>query len=225
MPVEKKSLTIDPGIELDSETLRKFLGHYALPGEVVRSTNARFMGESDADAAARRARAGEGPFTVKETRVHAHNGDDNSVMVSYLFEGVEGLHNAKAFGDDGEPIHGTGVLLGSSGSMWFVPTEMVEDATVAVDAPIQIEPSLPRSARYAFAVADETLSIPEDQAGYVNDEAFVAAMESEPLSGEFSMSRRSDGSVVLVYQSWTVDASEAERDVAKTAIGTAGPRP
>lgn len=214
-----KTLTIERGAEIDDETRRKFLAHYALPGETVRPTKSRFAGETVADVQARLERFGAGPFLVRET--HVHDVERGTARISYAFEGREGLHNAHLFHDDGEPIHGYGVLIVSEGTPWFVELDGVSDAPKALGEPIELERSMPRSARYAFGVADGVVAQEPGQFAYATDEAFMESLETEPLSGEFSMSRQDDGKVVLVYQSFITDSIAADREAALGAIAIA----
>lgn len=210
-----KTLTIAPDVTLETEELRRIVGHYALPGETVRIAEVKFSGESAEESETRKA-----PFRGKDMKVaetHVVAAGTGAVKVVYSFEGVEGLHNARAFGDVGEAFHSYGVLITRDAETWFVPFPDSAEETGHPETPFKVAKDLPRSAKFCLAVADDTLAIDKEDAAYTDEASFFSKLSEEPICGEFSFNKH-DGETYLAYSPWMSDPAKAEVDAAVAAI-------
>lgn len=206
-------IVVSEGVEATPEMLRRVEGRYFLPGEKVRLLPGdRCHDESPSTAAARRSSLpAELDLVIAETRLM--RGEAGDPIVAYMFEGIDGVHRADAFGSRLELLWHYGVLIQRAGITFLVPLDdRAEQVTEAAGPAIPITVELPRSARYAFGIGDG----PEDGA------VFFAALETEPMIGEFHVLRDEEGTATLAYSTWTSSASEAEMAIAEEAISEAG---
>lgn len=206
-------IVVTEGVEATPEMLRTVEGRYFLPGEKVRLLPGdRCHDESQSAATARRATLpADIDLVVSETRLML--GESGDPTVAYLFEGLEGVHRADAFGHGRALLWHYGVLIQRAGSTFLVPLDPeTESLTEALDATIAIDGTLIRSARYAFGLGD----------GYDEAAIFFAALETAPMIGEFHVLLNDDGTAALAYSSWTSACSPSEVAIAEDAIAEAG---
>lgn len=206
-------IVVTEGVEATPEMLRTVEGRYFMPGEKVRLLPGdRCHDESQSAAAARRATLpADIDLVVLETRLML--GESGDPTVAYLFEGVEGVHRADAFGHGRELLWHYGVLIQRAGSTFLVPLDPdIECVVEALGAAIVTDGTLLRSARYAFGLGD----------GHDEAAIFFAALESEPMIGEFHVLLNGNGTAALAYSSWTSACSATEVAIAEGAIAEAG---
>jgi hypothetical protein len=206
-------IVVAEGVEATPELLRRVEGRYFLPGERVRLLpGERCHDENPSTAAARRTSLPvDSDLVIAETRLMRGEGGDP--VVAYLFEGVGGIHRADAFGSGRELLWHYGVLIQRMGVTFLVPLDdRAEQVTEADGAALPIDGELLRSARYALGIGDG----PDDGA------IFFAALETEPMIGEFHVLLNEDGTATLAYSSWWSSTSAGERAIAEEAISSAG---
>lgn len=206
-------IVVAEGVEATPEMLRRVEGRYFLPGEKVRLLPGdRCHDESPSTAAARRSSLSAEPeLVVSETRLM--RGEAGDPVVAYMFEGIDGVHRADAFGSGLEVLWHYGVLIQRTGITFLVPLDDRAEQVTEADGPaIPIAVELPRSARYAFGIGNG----PEDEA------VFFAALETEPMIGEFHVLLNEEGAATLAYSSWTSSTSATETVIAEEAISAAG---
>jgi hypothetical protein len=206
-------IVVAEGVEATPEMLRRVEGRYFLPGEKVRLLPGdRCHDESPSTAAARRSSLpAELDLVIAETRLM--RGEAGDPIVAYMFEGIGGVHRADAFGWGRELLWHYGVLIQRTGITFLVPLDDRAEQVTEADGPaIRIDVELLRSARYAFGIGDG----PEDGA------IFFAALETEPMIGEFHVLLNEDGTATLAYSSWTSSTSANETAIAEDAISALG---
>lgn len=206
-------IVVSEGVEATPELLRRVEGRYFLPGEKVRLLPGdRCHDESPSTAAARRSSLPvESDLVIAETRLM--QGEAGDPVVAYMFEGIGGVHRADAFGFGRELLWRYGVLIQRMGATFLVPLDdRAEQVTEAHGPALPIDGELLRSARYAFGIGDG----PDDGA------IFFAALETEPMIGEFHVLLNEEGTATLAYSTWTSSTSAAETSIAEAAISAAG---
>ena len=230
--MSEPKITVAPGIDVPQETLLKLAGDYYLPGEQVRLDAAtKFSDESEARRSERATLLGDRTLTVKETRVdRAPDGD--GFLVGYVFEGVDGLHNVKAFCGPQPYKHLYGVLITRDAQTWFVPLNDGGSSAGTAESPLRVSPKLPRSACYSSGVADPILvalgqyemhglsqSESAELAKTRTPESFFADLEGDPMAGEFVLSAVADSDEwMLEYAPWTTSPGEDEIAQSEAAI-------
>lgn len=206
-------IVVSEGVEATPEMLRQVEGRYFLPGEKVRLLpGERCHDESRSTAAERRSSLPAGSdLVIAETRLM--RGESGDPTVAYSFEGIDGVHRADAFGSGRELLWHYGVLIQRRGTTFLVPLDdRAEQVTEAAGPAVAIGEALMRSARYALGIGND----PNDGA------IFFAALETEPMIGEFHVLLNDDGTADLAYSTWTSSVSAGETAIAEDAISAAG---
>ncbi len=225
------TITVAPGIEIERSMMLQYVGDFHIPGEQVRlDASTRFIGEDEDQRNARVEAFKERILTISETRIDpALNG--KGAILNYVFEGVDGRHNARAFSDPQPCEHIYGMLIRRDGQTWFAPLSGVM-GSMSVGTPLRIKEQLPRSACYSFGVAEPILVAHgmyerdgrlQSEVGDLEQltvEGFFRALEDEPMTGEFviGIGGAGDDDRTLVYAPWTSDCSPEEVAKAEVAI-------
>lgn len=215
----REKVRVSPEVEIGDFELRELLAEHFVPGERVATHGRRFADETPEQASVRNAPFLGREMTVAET--HVVPSDHGGLRVEYVFEGVEGRHNARAFQDPGEIVHAPGVLTSHDGEIWMVPTGMDGEA---VEPPFKAPGPLDRGARFCFSIADEGLGLPGDMAAHPDAASFVASLVDAPLTGEFTFSRN-DGDLRLLYAPWQTETLREEAEAAAVAVRAASSQP
>lgn len=202
------SFTIAPGLNISEDRLREWTSDFYWPGENVRlDPSVGFASENEAEKAARKAQFGDSILTIRESCIDpAPNG---GVLITYVFEGVEGKHPAQAFMDPRGYEHLYGIMIQRDGQPWFIPLDPKKETEAAGPAR-RVATDMERAARNLFGIDEQN-----------TPEAFLSQFDEEPSSGEFVLMPKGDDTWILAYSPWMSGVSPGELELAERMIAEA----
>jgi len=218
---ERNHIVVDPALNFEDERLCSILAQHAVPGETVRlSPTVKFRGEADGARDGRVATFGDRILTVAELKLDK---DDDGAALNYRFEGVEGLHPARAFTNPEGYEHFYGVLIQRDGQAWLVPFDVdhkAPETTRTVQEPKRISNETSRCGNYFFGLPDPVLdAYGRNGASGSTLEGFLAEQDATPSEGEFDLSPMPDGTWRLDASGWMSTAEPDLVALADEAVG------
>lgn len=178
-------------VETDIRDRNRTEAMHAMPGETLR-VRAWCQDGFPAEIGVR-----QGILTVTATFVHPGL-LPGTKMVRYVFEEVDGEHDACLFEDSRGPEPMFGIVIGRMNSLWFARCDPSGQDAVPTGVLLQLDRDLGRPARWQIASTTRAM------------ETFFDAREDQPLRGDFLLAPTGSGNWMLTDCAWSYPARREE---------------